>query len=225
MSPSDEFRLKCRYYLSMPDTCPCCGYRNVEGEYDICFVCGWEDDYVQRRYPDSGGANHEATLRTAQALYARTGACNEARLKAQAVSPRRHEEYERNPLWRSLTELGDHIYVEADEYRRRCEYYLDMPEACPCCGYAGVLDPHRICAICGWWSGRREIIYPDATEPNWISLWEAQENFNRIGLHHPDPLRGPSGRGVRSGDRRHPCWRPLTELADHIIATDGIPDH
>ena len=42
------------------ETCPCCGrYRFKEkGAYEICPVCGWEDDPVQRRDPDfAGGAN------------------------------------------------------------------------------------------------------------------------------------------------------------------------
>lgn len=40
--------------------CPCCGSRVVTtlGEYEICDVCGWEDDPVQSADPDyAGGAN------------------------------------------------------------------------------------------------------------------------------------------------------------------------
>ena len=40
--------------------CLCCGKGIVEGNqlYDICSVCGWEDDLVQAEDPDySGGAN------------------------------------------------------------------------------------------------------------------------------------------------------------------------
>lgn len=40
--------------------CPCCGKRTLddEGHYDICSVCGWEDDPIQRDDPDyDGGAN------------------------------------------------------------------------------------------------------------------------------------------------------------------------
>ena len=40
--------------------CPCCGrycFREA-GAYEICPVCGWEDDPLQRREPDfEGGAN------------------------------------------------------------------------------------------------------------------------------------------------------------------------
>ena len=40
--------------------CPCCSARVLSrlGEYEICAVCGWEDDPVQSADPDYvGGAN------------------------------------------------------------------------------------------------------------------------------------------------------------------------
>jgi len=40
--------------------CPCCGKGIVEEghEFDICSVCGWEDDNYQFAHPDyRGGAN------------------------------------------------------------------------------------------------------------------------------------------------------------------------
>jgi len=41
--------------------CPACGFLvfgEPSGSYDICPVCGWEDDHVQLRFPGmSGGAN------------------------------------------------------------------------------------------------------------------------------------------------------------------------
>lgn len=42
--------------------CPCCSSRTLGalGSYEICDVCGWEDDPVQSADPDyAGGANHE----------------------------------------------------------------------------------------------------------------------------------------------------------------------
>jgi anaerobic ribonucleoside-triphosphate reductase len=41
--------------------CPCCGSKTVTilGQYEICEVCGWEDDPVQSTDPDyAGGANN-----------------------------------------------------------------------------------------------------------------------------------------------------------------------
>jgi hypothetical protein len=40
--------------------CPCCGYVVFDeepGSYDICEVCGWEDDLSQLRFAMMGGAN------------------------------------------------------------------------------------------------------------------------------------------------------------------------
>lgn len=40
--------------------CPCCKKRCLgsEGEYEICDICGWEDDPLQSKDPDfAGGAN------------------------------------------------------------------------------------------------------------------------------------------------------------------------
>ncbi|MEZ5427781.1 MAG: CPCC family cysteine-rich protein [Pyrinomonadaceae bacterium] len=41
--------------------CPSCGFLIFDeppGSYDICSICGWEDDHVQLKYPFmTGGAN------------------------------------------------------------------------------------------------------------------------------------------------------------------------
>jgi len=41
--------------------CPSCGFLvfdEVSGSYDICKICGWEDDHVQLAHPSmAGGAN------------------------------------------------------------------------------------------------------------------------------------------------------------------------
>jgi hypothetical protein len=51
--------------------CLCCGFLTIDepgGNYEICHLCGWEDDPVQAANPDfAGGANRES-LRTAQAV-------------------------------------------------------------------------------------------------------------------------------------------------------------
>jgi hypothetical protein len=46
--------------------CPCCGNEHIEepGGYEICDVCGWEDDPVQSADPQfAGGANEMSLLR------------------------------------------------------------------------------------------------------------------------------------------------------------------
>lgn len=43
--------------------CPCCGSQTISeaGAYEICDVCGWEDDPVQCADPAyAGGANAES---------------------------------------------------------------------------------------------------------------------------------------------------------------------
>ncbi len=54
----------------MKYTCPCCGYNTfdepVKGTYDICELCGWEDDLVQNGDPDYEGGANEICLREAQ---------------------------------------------------------------------------------------------------------------------------------------------------------------
>ena len=51
-------------------TCPCCGYRTLSirppGTYEICYICGWEDDPVQFNDPDSQNGANTVTLREAQ---------------------------------------------------------------------------------------------------------------------------------------------------------------
>jgi Cysteine-rich CPCC len=54
--------------------CPCCGSKvlTAEGEYEICSVCGWEDDPVQRADPDyAGGANKTSLNEARKAWLAR----------------------------------------------------------------------------------------------------------------------------------------------------------
>ena len=63
-----DFRIVARKqirYLEAPaeQRCPVCGkyYFSERGSYEICPVCGWEDDPSQKRYPDmEGGANRES---------------------------------------------------------------------------------------------------------------------------------------------------------------------
>lgn len=57
--------------------CPCCGhlvFGERPGSHEICYVCFWEDDLVQLRWPNwSGGAN-KPSLIDAQRAYADLGA-------------------------------------------------------------------------------------------------------------------------------------------------------
>jgi Cysteine-rich CPCC len=58
--------------------CPCCGFLTLAeeppGTFEICEVCGWEDDAVQfHDHAYEGGANHSLSLDQARTNYAETG--------------------------------------------------------------------------------------------------------------------------------------------------------
>lgn len=80
-----------------PFPCPACGFRTFSepsGSFDICPVCGWEDDHVQLAHPRlQGGANGESLL--------------EAQLRAIQEHPldvQSFDGYQRDPDWRLPTE-------------------------------------------------------------------------------------------------------------------------
>jgi hypothetical protein len=76
--------------------CPACGFLVFEepsGSYDICQLCGWEDDHVQLTYPGmQGGANRES-LAEKQATW----------LERYPVEVREAKGIERDPAWRPLS--------------------------------------------------------------------------------------------------------------------------
>ena len=48
--------------------CPVCGKTHV-AEYDICDVCGWENDPVQSQTPDFAGGANKMSLNQARKAY------------------------------------------------------------------------------------------------------------------------------------------------------------
>ena len=65
----------------MKYTCPCCGYKTfnqeLNGSYDVCPVCFWEDDPIQLADPDYEGGANRVSLRQAQKNFIKFGACEE----------------------------------------------------------------------------------------------------------------------------------------------------
>jgi uncharacterized Zn finger protein (UPF0148 family) len=76
--------------------CPACGFlvfEEASGSYDICSICGWEDDYVQLSNPRlRGGANRESLV--------------EAQIEVLKTYPTEIKDagkYMRDPKWRPIT--------------------------------------------------------------------------------------------------------------------------
>ena len=51
--------------------CPVCGKHSFEeiNAYEICPICGWEDDPLQRREPDLKGGANSMSLNEAREAY------------------------------------------------------------------------------------------------------------------------------------------------------------
>lgn len=75
--------------------CPSCGFLIFDepiGSYDICYICGWEDDPVQLKYPLlRGGANRECLLESQENI-----------LKEIPIDIKEYKGYSRDIGWRPL---------------------------------------------------------------------------------------------------------------------------
>lgn len=84
------------------------------GSYDICEICGWEDDEVQQRWPVyGGGANHESLCEAQTAFLGRVDA--DARLTRGG---------HRHPGWRPLRP-EECVDADSDPDREPYVYYWD----------------------------------------------------------------------------------------------------
>jgi len=85
----------------MKYTCPCCGYKTLEKPdcFDICPICFWEDDNIQRENPDYEGGANTISLRQAQKNYQEFGAM-ERRFLTYVRRP--SGEDEKDSEWRPL---------------------------------------------------------------------------------------------------------------------------
>ena len=103
--------------------CPACGFLTFQGtygSYDICKMCGWEDDAVQLANPACGG-----------------GANAESLIEAQATATRRYplggelaKGTRRDPRWRPLSDSEKEVASrERDE-----EYWMNK----------GTIEPEQI---------------------------------------------------------------------------------
>jgi hypothetical protein len=109
----------------MKFTCPSCGFIVFDeppGSYDICDVCGWEDDAVQLANPCSGGGANGETLAEAQNNFQDTPNADVKEIIAEG--------YVRDPKWRPLnmTEreiLGKEIEILGTVWPNKAVYDLN----------------------------------------------------------------------------------------------------
>jgi len=101
-------------------TCVCCGHRVFDElfGYEICPVCGWEDDPLQIRYPLEKGAN-KVCLVEAQINFAKTGLLYKGFLNFNDGN-----EYEKESSWRMFKK--DDKVEARDEDLSKIEYPIDM---------------------------------------------------------------------------------------------------
>ena len=94
--------------------CAACGFLTFDeppGSYNICRICGWEDDHVQLAHPlMQGGANRES-LREAQIKI----------LNKYPLAVREINEVKRDPQWRPPT--NEEAAVRADAPANGLSYF------------------------------------------------------------------------------------------------------
>jgi hypothetical protein len=64
------------------EQCPCCDFFTLDarGEYEICVICGWEDDGSDLDRPDTESSPNRMTLREARHTFRQYGARKRAGL-------------------------------------------------------------------------------------------------------------------------------------------------
>jgi hypothetical protein len=79
--------------------CPCCGLLTIDGprQWEICPVCGWEDDPIQFDDPSYSGGANSICLREARENYKRIRASDPRVL--DWVRPPRREECPTDATW------------------------------------------------------------------------------------------------------------------------------
>lgn len=94
----------------MSHPCPCCGFLTIDdppGSYEICVICGWEEDPVQSANPCTGGGANSESLAQAQDNFQSTP---EADLSEYGANG-----YTRDAAWRLLNMTERAIFKAESE--------------------------------------------------------------------------------------------------------------
>jgi len=101
-------------------TCVCCGHRvfSVLFNFEICSVCGWEDDPLQIRFPMEKGAN-KVSLVEAQINLIKMGVIYKGFLNFGSG-----EKFEKDTGWRMLDKQDK--FHRKDKQVNEIDYPMDM---------------------------------------------------------------------------------------------------
>jgi cysteine-rich CPCC protein len=102
--------------------CPGCGFLTLEepsGRYEICAICGWEDDHVQIRFPLlRGGANRECLVEHQQDW-----------VKWLPLSVQEHRGFRRDSSWRPVR--PDECQEPGEMPQTRLQHFHEAVEDSP----------------------------------------------------------------------------------------------
>ncbi len=102
--------------------CPACGFLTLEepsGSYEICPVCGWEDDHVQLRFSRlRGGANKDSLVEHQQSW-----------IRGIPLAVQEHQGFHSDSAWRPLTE--EECEMPDDAPRTGMDYFKAAAEETP----------------------------------------------------------------------------------------------
>ena len=157
--------------MLMLDTCPACARTTVLEEHDICEYCRWHDDYVQRRFPYSYGANHMALADFQAQLRNRLVPLND-----ECTEPI-------GQMWKPIVELpAEGYFADLGEQKVKRQLFDWNEQFCPRCGFVHPTHPGTICPRCGWVDDPWARLCPWLkSTPNRMSLAEAHAAAIRAG--------------------------------------------
>lgn len=197
--------------------CPCCGYKAITEEYDICSVCFWEHDLAQESFPDWVAGPNSVSLREAQQNFMRFRACDRESISAvQSIGP----EDVRDPDWKPVPPLAEgQEPITPDTVLKTKGVY------CECCGYRTILSFGDLCLVCLWRYEGGPIPPPikkahETVSESWgpvsmyndVTLQEAQQNYHAFGKCSPRYRELPT-RPASNYDH-NPNWNPAPATED-----------